>query len=259
MRRRFGNNDNPNCAQVSYCIRAMLSFKLRVCSNGNCVPQEELIGGVSNLHDRIDVCDTESQPNFEQRSRTEELLEDIDLESFVHLSLFVENVVVYIAGFVGRKLKMTLDCMDCVSSLYSIDMDSARMRDDFCLLLEKDQGGLIKPSDDLIQVCKIVERLIRAEQVDDIFKLNAKKIEVLVKRECVDRNIFRDLHSGIFSTTATKAAHVVHCEHRLALISHITRIFCKTRFNYIAKRSSLQAKPTSNRSRLTKLVHFSGF
>ena len=42
-------------------------------------------------------------------------------------------------------------------------------REDFTLTFQRDWGGLFKPSEDLVIVCKIAERIIRVEQAKGVF------------------------------------------------------------------------------------------
>lgn len=157
MRSRLGCNDNPNVLQLAYSVRAMLCFKLNSCTTGNCQPQEELLDCVSSVND--------SQIDSEESDDDDiDCCHVADANNITCLSLFVENIVVYIAGFVCKKLKERLDCDECISALITIDKEYMQLREDFCLLLDKDRGGLSKPSEDLIIVCKIAERIIHNSQ-----------------------------------------------------------------------------------------------
>lgn len=250
----MGNNDNPNVCQLACAVRGVLCFKLNVCKNGNADPQELLLDKVM----RPSTAD-KSKENIETVDDVEGTDgNEQDFPSYDTLSLFVENVCVHIAGFVGKKLSKSLECSECKISLRTNDMDSSRLREDFLLLMEKDKGGLFKPSDCLIGVCKIAERVIRAEQTAGVFSLNGKKVEMLIKRECMGRSIFENLHDHHSSSAFRKANFAIHSTHKWILISEIAKIYIKTRFHYIAKSSSLSAKPVTNRSKLTKLVHFTG-
>lgn len=229
----------------------MLCFKLQACRNGNADPQEM-------LQDKLEItAPCKLNDNSEVIISYEED-EDQMYPSFEALSLFVENICVYIAGFVGKRLAKSLECRDCISALSMNDDESIRLREDYILLLQKDKGGLFRPSDNLICVCKIVEKVIRVEQVAGVFNLNGKKIEMLVKRECVGKSIFDNLHDHYSSSAFRRASFANQSAHKWYLISEIAKLYIKIRLHYVAKTSSLQAKPLTNRNKFTKLIHFTG-
>lgn len=160
LRRRLGCNDNPNVAQLAYSVRAVLCFKLSSAKNGNCVAQEELL-------DKIPQCwktELEETPADYCQEEEEEDCEEVEDETpFLHLSDFVENVVAYIAGFTGKKIREKLGCSDCMSAIQCFDKEFMMLREDYALICHKDKGGLFKPSEDLIVACRVVERIVRAE------------------------------------------------------------------------------------------------
>lgn len=246
IRRRHGLNDNPNVVQFEHSLRAILCFKLSMPAKGNCLPQEDIINpvGIPKI----------SQPS--STSYPTPCQEDEEFE-FVHqdLSDFVENIVVYIAGFIGKNLAKTLHCSDCVSSLREVDIESTKMREDFTFLWTKDKGGLFKPSADLIMVCKAAERAIRHEQTKGIFKMTGIKVAALVKKALSGRVLFDTTHPSVSQCEATIIAQ--NC-HKAALILAIVKAYCKTRFNHLAKRSTRNLKPISNRNKRKKITQWEG-
>lgn len=248
LRSRLGCNDNPNVLQLSHSVRATLCFKLNACTNGNCQPQEDL----------LDCVNTGIPYNTEDDDS--DLEEDSDCEfnnsDTSNLSLFVENIVVYIAGYVARKLKNSLDCNVCKSALITTDSEYMSFREDFCLLQDKYRGGLCKPSEDLVIVCKISERIIRQEQCRGVLKLNGEKLAITIRRECLIRKVFYNLHTEYFSSSLKLASLNMHFTHKVQLINHIIKLYSKVRLHYIAKTHSLKSKSLSKRHKLRKIVHF---
>lgn len=204
-------------------------------------PKDNLV--VGNTEDEFEDCD--------------DIEHEVHVQSVTNLSLFVENIVVYIAGFVGKKLSQKFDCEDCVSALRTLDSEYIQLRPDFSLILEKDRGGLFKPSEDLIVVCKIAERVIRLEEMNGILKLNSKKISLLVKRECIGRGVFHNLHR-YDSVSLRKASFVIDMTHKSHLINSICDLYNKTRLHYIAKTYTLNQKPLTNRNIKRKVTQFRG-
>lgn len=218
---------------------------------GNCDPQEDLLLPVrqdenlvaGNSEQDIEECD-----DYER---------EVCIQEVTNLSLFVENIVVYIAGFVGKRLTEKLDCDDCMLALRTYDTEYMQLRQDFSLIHEKDKGGLFKPSEDLTIVCKIAERVIRLEETKGILKLNSKKISMLVARECIGKNLFENLHQ-FGSTSLRKASFCIDMSHKSHLINSICEIYNRTRLHYIAKTYTLHQKPLTNRNIRRKVTQFRG-
>lgn len=252
LRRRLGNNDNPNVIEIAYAVRAMLCFKLDVCGTGNCEEQESLLNKLT------DTVMLEATISAEDDNDITTEADEIDIDMDVDLCTFTENIVVYIAGNVGRKLYGTIACSDCQNSLRFQDEELMRMREDYVLLLEKDGGGLFKPSEDLLILCKLIEKIIRLEQAKGVFKLNVKSIERKVIKECVNRNIFSNIHQGFYCKTFRKVSFELRNKHKFDLISSVCKQYAKLRLYYIANRSTLNLKPNTLRSKCKKIVQFSG-
>jgi len=74
------------------------------------------------------------------------------------LSQYSEEVIIYIAGFVSRKLGNTLACEFCVGVLFGQKKNLMAS-----LIKVKDRGGLAYPSDDVIKICTVCEKFFRRE------------------------------------------------------------------------------------------------
>lgn len=258
VRQRLGCNDNPTVLQLEYSVRGGICFKLNTCLTGNAAPQELL---QDSLHHERSV-----NVNM-QDSGINELEEDgLDMDSELFnrgssaqsLTLFVENVVVHIAGFVGRRLTQLLSCPECQCALINNDSDSIQFREDFFLLMQKDRGGLFRPSDDLTRVCKIVEKVIREEQSKGLSSLSRKRIEIFVKQECIGKDIFMNLHHNDYVSSTLRLSSLPQEDHKWNLVSSICKLFTKTRLNFVANTATKLINPVSIRSRCNKAVHFTG-
>jgi len=75
---------------------------------------------------------------------------------YSYLSQFVENVVVYIVSFVVRTLVRKTDCKMCCPVL-KCSNTIAESQSNFWLLDLKDCGGLVRPSANVVAVCKVAE------------------------------------------------------------------------------------------------------
>ena len=82
----------------------------------------------------------------------------LDVSNSCFLSEYKEYVVGYFAGFVVRMVRKIIKCPDCLGSL-SI---SSEMTSKTNLFLQmKDKGGLVKPSQSVVAVCKCTERCLQ--------------------------------------------------------------------------------------------------
>jgi len=75
----------------------------------------------------------------------------------ISLSEFSSNIVVYIAGFVARRLCDKLSCVACKLSL----LCSTKVVANSKLLERKDAGGLVFPSHSVVVVCRTAEQCLR--------------------------------------------------------------------------------------------------
>lgn len=144
------------------------------------------------------------------------------------------NVVVYIAGFVVRKVLPRLSCSSCRLALISdtaSDIDSC----DRHLLRLKNNGGLVIPSTDVLKLLKLVESLYRSSNT------SGYKLSSLVLREVLNTNLFSDSH---FTDT----------DHFISLIQSIVLCFIDIRGHHVARSHNI--RNISKRFRLTKQILF---
>lgn len=74
------------------------------------------------------------------------------------LTFLSENVVVYISGYVVKFVMKKIKCIPCHMSSETISTSSI---DYFMLLNVKNNGGLKRPSQDVVAICKQIEICIR--------------------------------------------------------------------------------------------------
>ncbi|KAG1679043.1 Bifunctional arginine demethylase and lysyl-hydroxylase JMJD6 [Nymphon striatum] len=76
-----------------------------------------------------------------------------DSPSITNLSEFKEAAITYIAGYVARKVKQITLCSRCCEAL-----GSQKHATDSSFLKLKDRGGLFKPTQSVIEICKVTEQ-----------------------------------------------------------------------------------------------------
>lgn len=98
------------------------------------------------------------------------------------------DIVVYISGYVERRVKNQLKCEACCECL-----NDKRVTSDLIDL--KDKGGLIQPQKNVVEICREVEKLIRYLNVDDRFFY--EKTRILCFRALESKNIFDNMNDHI--------------------------------------------------------------
>lgn len=126
-----------------------------------------------------------------------------------NLSNFAEEIVVYIAGFIAKKLGSLIKCERCVGTLYGTQENLMGS-----LLSLKDRGGLTYPSKDVIYVCKETEVDFRQTRKITA-RVNPNKISAGVLAKCGLKDIFSCLLTENHKYLMIKAIAVVRIRYNL--------------------------------------------
>lgn len=111
-------------------------------ANANIIPQ--------------DGTDLLRRDNINELSDEDEEDQGVEMNA---LTLYAEDTVQYVAGFIARKLQLKLKCMTCALALTS----DCPFPNDASLLSIKDRGGLLLPSISIERICKISEQVFRSK------------------------------------------------------------------------------------------------
>ena len=125
-------------------------------------------------------------------STFEEMEFSVDMITSLKFNSLVENVLVYISGFVVRKVFQRLRCDACCCSLVTDTYPaSERALNSYHLLQLKNRGGLVVPSEEVVRVVEEAERCIRAASVGKPphFKCSVKLLDLHVRRVIGSRDI----------------------------------------------------------------------
>jgi len=236
IRRRFGWNNNPTAMQFRYAYRAILN---KICvmpsSAGNVVPLDT----TDDLTDQTVVDD-----DIFTDSGSDILLS----EGVSALSHYADNVSVYIAGFVIRKLMPKLKCSECRELLVGVaNAPSAGF------LHLKDNGGLVKPSDSVIWVVQQAERYIRFVVSDrkpahSLSRLGMQLEHAVLKSIDVTK-LFGNTNHAIESSNGIE-------NHTLSLVRLIVQFYLDIRKFHILKCWNIARKGVNVRQSLTKTILF---
>ena len=156
------------------------------------------------------------------------------------LTVMGDNIVCYIAGYVGRQLRKRLNCFSCKEALVG-SSQTAR------LTIIKDRGGLFTPSTDLrrcVQLCELRRRSIPFSSFSN------RTVDALIA--CSIRSA---VTLGIFSSLSCVQGSDE--SHRYFLLRSIFEKYAFVRLSNSIRSFNLAAKP-SVRQVLTKQILFLG-
>lgn len=130
----------------------------------------------------------------------EEAIEEFSISGgyFINCT-YVENSMMYIAGFVFKKNSTPIKCEKCKVALFNTRLELADAR---CMFLNiKDNGGLSRSSKSVFLICLPTERAIRS----DYFGCGFKKVKKCSIEACnviqglLGRKIFEELTDHVLS------------------------------------------------------------
>lgn len=239
----MGRNDNPTPLQLRRALRKILVGRIDYSfDNGNCVSQEKFI--------LPEIQTIETEPT---RRETDNEIIDFDhtyITEYESLTLYVDNAVVYIAGFVARHVGKTTKCSSCKAALTISEGNELH----FTLINVKNNGGLKTPSSDVIIICKTSEKIIR--QVTGLIPLFEQRIKLKLTLEVMQ---FLSLNRLFNCLNEHELDNAADNSHTLVLVKKIISTFLDLRLRYIAKIYSTKIKGISDRQHLNKMILFRGY
>jgi len=242
IRRRFGWNNNPTALQFMHAYRAILR-KIGVTASES--------GNVTSL----DVTDDLTDPDLDADQSDvftddDECIVNTDVirESLPKLSSYVDNVCVYIAGFVVRRLLPKLKCTECRELLVAVDCVS-----NSGFLCLKDNGGLIKPSAGVVRIVETAERNIRHLVSTDKPAHTVSRLGLRLEHAVLSSVDF----SNVFGQTSHTVDSADGIEsHVFSLTRHIVRMYLDLRKFHIFKTWNISQRGKNVRQALTKTILF---
>lgn len=216
VRGTLGWNNSPTAKDFSYIFRRFLAHVgVQPDSSGNCTNFSEETEADFSIIDHFSAV-----PDFYADSE------------------FVENVVSYISGFVVRKVLKHEACVFCRLALIDTPTCQNRFFDHRHFIRLKNNGGLLLPSEAVVNVLRIVERLYRC--LPDLMANKPQRIFV---------KLFDELPDNLFSSM-----HMIETNHRLKLIRSLLFAYCHLRSFHVARR--MNTGRVTTRHRLTKCITF---
>ena len=265
IRRLGGCNNNPSARHFIAAYRKLVVHSdLQDVLRGNCLPLKcvPILTASSHFISNIDIDESPSVTALNTsvaRSRIinpdDSALVDPDytfIPNSALLSSCSEKIVAYIAGFVVFKLKNTLHCDKCIEAL------NEKNESNLCSLIKlKSKGGLIFPSEDVIDVCLTCEKFFRqnvSRSDMSLSKVTCHALTQSVLQTYVNKECFLSLSEHMLECSPTE-------NHIVLLIKAITEKYMQVRYYYAGKPYTAklhEKKQKISRHVNTKLIIFSG-
>ena len=208
IRSMRGWNNNPNCLQFRSSFKKLLvNNEIQENEKGNCLPltsfkiltvstsieKEKIslplsIRLIKSLNSNLD------RNLFLEDSSPLEFTLDDDLDYvealFSNIDIYYRDVIPYMAGFIVRKIKKYLKCINCCIAIE--DLEHLVDRKYLNLILLKGYGGLTYPSKDVIDICASCEKHFKANCSQDL-NVGVEKLVSLVSFSFVGIPLFKSL------------------------------------------------------------------
>lgn len=247
MRSLLGFNDNPNVKQFVSALKKILTCKFPEIVNGNCLPQDdtELMTidlGAEGQQTKMDALEDHDYCAA---------LDKIQLEdsSTILNSQFSKCIVIYIAGWVLKRLERVIKCERCFLILCSSE---SNLEDpNYAFINRKDNGGLKIPTKEVAEICLITEELYRNKVNNSDFKKTefiSSVLEILTERS----------ENPLIFVSGHECEHEPEDNPNFTLPKLITTTYVNVRMHHTARVSTLQNCRDTVRSTNTKLTQFRG-
>jgi len=172
-----------------------------------------------------------------------------DTPSYVELSRYVENAIVYIAGFVVRNIVKNITCEQCIAALTG----NRGTTENNLLLDTKDRGGLVNPSSDTVRICAEADKCFRRISTDK--PPNGCGFSHLLVTTTV-KNIIMQTEPLFPNLTEHQFDTEPNDNHVTLLVQRIAKEYIKIRLYHWGKQHTSSITGPKVRKELSKLILF---
>ena len=190
-------------------------------------------------------------------SRSELMPEDLDdriadIPSLLELSIYREAAVGYKASFMAKPVAGKISCPKCQAALSTKSLDGSHSS--HRLIPQKDHGGLNKPSESVVKICTVTEKLIQRM----LFVSDQKLPQGPGVLEALAHAVLQEVGNGVFHSLEQ---HMLEMEpdnnHIFSVIKAVTCAYCNVRMHHLAKQYNIRIKGQFIRKTMTKVIFFS--
>ena len=254
-----GANNNPTVRQFVAAYKRMTMRHDVTILTGNIRPQDRTAlltsaGSSSVMRNAVDDDSHDIMVARRYALESPAKPRDADLADtpdMPELSVYRESAVGYIAGFVSRMVSRTVNCPDCQAALTVKALDGSQPSHG--LVLQKDTGGLVKPSESVVAICMLTEKLFQRMLFVNKQRLpqdpgfpGALAHSVL---EQTGGSVFRSLEAHMLDTEPDN-------NHVFSLIKALALAYCKIRMHHLVKQQSTLITGNKIRKTMSKLILF---
>ena len=249
IRARFGWNNNPNALQFKWALRALLQKnQISASEKANCTVIEE---------EKMD----EQMRHVDQNIIT----------SLTCSTIWRDDVLAYIAGYVVKKITVCIKCPECAIALVAFDKSQADVTapndhsynsnskpESQSLIAIKSYGKLTTPSPSVIKVVKATDRNLR-QLVGDWTSVTKKAISTLKS------NVLQEVKASFFQSLQkhSQESHILdeqfRDDHITIIVKKIVDLYVNIfvhRFGKVYSDQVVREGNSSRRSKLNKLILF---
>lgn len=217
IRSMGGFNNNPTATQFEAAYKRLLFHtELKVSKEANCNTLDFtpiLIVSSNKIKvNKIGNLDLLCAENYE---------EDDNFENLNNYELkYIDDVIHYITGFVIKKLYKQITCTICLKLL----TNNKDVPQQLSLLDIKNKGGLVKPTKDVVYICKIAEKIFRTFQhtLPSIKNNIIEYLTIKATSKLEIQNIFPEISEHILDQSPLD-------NHLLQIIKFILQYYFKVR------------------------------
>lgn len=251
IRSHCGNNDNPTVRNFIAAYKKLLVYcELKDNDLGNCIPLEEISiltcnSTVNKKPEKTIVNNENTKPAVKTSISTNCALTDHNYIYDYNISEFAKNIVVYISGFVCKKLNDKLKCQECSSELIT-----QKENVPYSFVHFKNDPNFIYPSHDVVFLCTEAEKIIQRNTQTNTFPNSSIKNNILNEISVITKT--RKVFQGVNEKHHT---HSISENYELQLIKEIIIKYIDLRLRYACKQMSAK---DSIRNYFKKIVLFKG-
>ena len=147
VRTSLGSNNNPTVLQFTSAYRKLLVGATSVSYFGNCLMQDDT--NVLVLPQKVT-----DKKLFEIEDEETEKESKIFIEALATKSEYRKSILIYISGFIQRRLIRDENCVEC-----GLLLSNLRIVKSSGLIDIKDRGGLVRPSPAVVKVVSIAHSI----------------------------------------------------------------------------------------------------
>ena len=237
IRSSLGANTNPTVLQFYSAYRKIMIGATSNSFFGNCLMQDDT--EVMILPPKIPVTEILEEDE-------EDDISDVIKDSLETKSEYRQNVLVYIAGYIQRRVSKTMQCTSC-----QLLLSNMRISVSSGLIETKDRGGLIRPSADIVRLINIVDSIFNQYLVDGKLFTQKRLIEKIFIQTL---KVVNSCNLKLFDFLDDHVENIVFGSHR-------SNFFKKVVFAFVTMRARHSCREFNNscakvRIKLSKLILF---